>query len=109
MAVKVEVEAEMERRERERERERESERRENEERVGRRRVQRGGRGRHLRAIIIIARHNSAGLSTSAGTDWAIGPRWLVEGGGRGAPSNGTTGFVRGTNDKKDFAEELPTA
>lgn len=44
---------------------------------GRERVQRRGRGRHLRAIIIIARHNSAGLSTSAGTDWAIGPRWLA--------------------------------
>lgn len=52
-------------------------RRENERRVGRKRVQRRGRGRHLRAIIIIARHNSAGLSTSAGTDWAIGPRWLA--------------------------------
>lgn len=52
-------------------------RRENERRVGRRRVQCRGKGRHLRAIIIIARHNSAGLSTSAGTDWAIGPRWLA--------------------------------
>lgn len=74
--------------EKERKGERESEgmRGENEGRVGRKRVQRRGRGRHLRAIIIIARHNSAGLSTSAGTDWAIGPRrWLLEGGGRGAP------------------------
>lgn len=62
-------------------------------RVGRKRVQRRGRGRHLRAIIIIARHNSAGLSTSAGTDWAIGPRrWLVEGGGRGAPPHPPLGW-----------------
>lgn len=30
-------------------------------------------GRHSRPIIIIARHNSAGLSTSPGTDWAIEP------------------------------------
>lgn len=81
-------------------------------------MQRGGRGRHLRAIIIIARHNSAGLSTSAGTDWAIGGQGVegaargpkgAQGGGRGAPSKGTTGSVGGTNDKKDFDEELPTA
>lgn len=70
--------------------------------VGRKRVQRSrARGRHLRAIIIIARHNSAGLSTSPGTDWAQS--------GRGAPSEGTTGSVGGTSDKKDFDEELPTA
>lgn len=30
-------------------------------------------GRHSRPIIIIARHNSVGLSTSPGTNWAIEP------------------------------------
>lgn len=78
-----ESESELERgeereREKQRDRERTSERRDRRgERQGAKgkagvgRVQRPGRGRHLRAIIIIARHNSAGLSTSAGTDWAI--------------------------------------
>lgn len=48
---------------------------EEEKEEGRGQCQRQDRqgGRHSRPIIIIARHNSAGLSTSPGTDWAIEP------------------------------------
>lgn len=46
-------------------------------------------GRHSRPIIIIARHNSAGLSTSPGTDWAIEPP--SEGRGRVGKEGGKGG------------------
>lgn len=79
-------------------------------------------GRHSRPIIIIARHNSAGLSTSPGTDWAIEPpsegrgRVGKEGGkgGSGVKIWGGTGgglpaSKRKEGEKSLKREELPTA
>lgn len=55
-------------------------------------------GRHSRPIIIIARHNSVGLSTSPGTNWAIEPSEGAgrkgeekDGGDRGEGRGGTEG------------------
>lgn len=61
-----------------------------------------------RAIIIIARHNSAGLSTAAGTDWTPDACTKKRGKKGGHPRMGDY-RLRWTNDKKDFDEKLPTA